>query len=76
MGESLLCERDVLNKMGWPSRKYLDARVKADRFPGPRRSSHSIGDQWLESDIDRWLGIAERARPGGEEALLARFAAT
>lgn len=73
MTETVLCERDVLNKLGWPSRRYVDARIRRDSFPRPRKHSHGIGDQWYESDIDRWLGILPEAQNAGEEALLARF---
>ena len=45
-GERLLCERDVLVKLGWPSRDYINRRMRSDGFPRPNRRLHGIGDQW------------------------------
>jgi predicted DNA-binding transcriptional regulator AlpA len=71
---TLLCERDVLNKLGWPSRSYLDKRIKTEAFPKPARRSHSIGDQWRLDHIDKWLGIEPR-KDDGAEGLKKRFEA-
>lgn len=75
MSNQLLTEVAVLVKMGWPSRRYLDARIRRERFPLPRRQSHGIGDQWLEADIDRWMGVGEDAQADGRQRLIERFAA-
>lgn len=56
MSERLLCEREVLNKMTWPCRAFINLRIKRDGFPKPDRCYSSFGDQWRESDIDEWLG--------------------
>lgn len=69
----LLCERDVLNKLSWPSRSYINARIKSDGFPKPTLRMHGIGDQWREDLIDRWLGVEERQ--DGTAMLIERFKA-
>ena len=71
----LLCERDVLVMTGWPSRRFLDARMRKDRFPKPVTSYRGVGDQWREADIAAWLGTAQPGGVSGEQRLLARIAA-
>jgi hypothetical protein len=63
MSDRLRCERDVLNLTGWPSRKYLDGRIKHDGFPRPNRKLYAIGDQWLESAVRLHLGLIHRPQP-------------
>ncbi|MCB1884624.1 MAG: hypothetical protein KDG89_11640 [Geminicoccaceae bacterium] len=65
----LLCEREVLERTDWPSREYLDARIRSDGFPRPRRRVRSLGDQWLESEVALWI------EPGGLSALEASLPA-
>lgn len=55
MSERLLCERDVLVKTNWPSRSFIDRRMKSDGFPKPARRLPGIGDQWSEADVDTWI---------------------
>ena len=71
----LLCERDVLVLTGWPSRRFLDARMRKDRFPRPVASYRGVGDQWREVDIHAWMGTAQPGGQSGEQRLLARIAA-
>ena len=63
MAERLLCEREVLVKLDWPSRHFLERRIKGDGFPGPARRFPGLGDQWRESDVESWLGT-----PGAAQA--------
>ena len=51
----LLTERSVMAKLDWPSRRYIDLRIKADGFPGPHCRLPGLGDQWLESEVDAWI---------------------
>ena len=69
----LLCEREVLERTGFPSRHYLNATIRNDRL---RRTIHrlrGIGDQWREADGMEWMGTAP-ACMGGEAVALRRFA--
>lgn len=69
----LLTERDVLNLMGWPSREFVNARIRSNRFPRPAVRYRGVGDQWRRSDIDAWQrGVGESLK-SGEQALLERF---
>lgn len=72
MTTDLLTERQVLNKMDWPCRAYIDRRIKSAGFPKPHTRSHGIGDQWRLDHIDSWLGI-EKSKENGEEKLKDRF---
>ncbi len=69
----LLCEREVLERTGFPSRHYLNARIRSDRFPRPFHRLRGIGDQWREHDVMEWMGTAP-AGMGGEAVALRRFA--
>lgn len=71
MLECLLCERDVLNKMGWPSREFINTRIRTDRFPRPAVRYRGIGDQWRESDVDAWIMGKPKLAPN---LMLERFA--
>ena len=51
----LLCEREVLERTDWPSREYLNARIRSDGFPKPRKRLRGLGDQWLESEVLLWI---------------------
>lgn len=70
MTDKLLCERDVLNMTGWPSRKFLDKRIKTDRFPRPAKRYVGVGDQWLESSVLEWMGVSPAEWKTGERRLL------
>lgn len=75
MSDKLLCEREVLVRMGWPSRHFLNARMRTDRFSQPCRSYRGIGDQWSDDQITNWLHGKPSAAMTGEQKLLARFSA-
>ena len=71
--ERLLCERDVLNMLGWPSRKFLNIRMREDGFPKPCASYVAVGDQWRESEILQWVNGGPMGETGFEKAMK-RFA--
>jgi hypothetical protein len=68
-----LTERDVLNLMGWPSREFVNARMRVDAFPRPRVRYRGIGDQWQQEDIDKWRGISQPGLKTETQELLERF---
>ena len=72
-GERLLCERDVLNLMGWPSREFINARIRGSSFPRPAARYRGVGDQWRESDISRWMDGDSKAGKIREQEILERF---
>ncbi len=69
----MLSERDVLNLMGWPSREFVNARIRTSKFPRPTVRYRGIGDQWRESDIKRWRDGAGTDAKSEREQLLERF---
>jgi predicted DNA-binding transcriptional regulator AlpA len=73
MAERLLTEREVLNATGWPSRQYLDSRIKSDAFPRPSHRLYGIGDQWREADVDAWISGQGTAAPLRARTLEERF---
>jgi hypothetical protein len=73
MSDGMLSERDVLNLMGWPSREFVNARIRTSKFPRPAVRYRGIGDQWRESDIKRWRDGNDAAAKSGEALLLERF---
>lgn len=76
MSERRLTEAKVLAKMDWPCRRMIDVKMKRSGFPSPRWRETVIGDQWLEADIDRWMGVGEAAQADGEAALIRRIKAS
>lgn len=71
MTDRLLCEREVLVATGWPSRDYLNKRIRSHGFPRPSRRLPAIGDQWKESAIEEW--ISGKPRPGANP-MMEKFA--
>lgn len=67
----LLTEAKVLAKVDWPSREYLNARMRHDGFPRPVKRMRGIGDQWRKDQVERWTGI--EAPEDGSQALIRRF---
>ena len=57
---------------GWPSREYVDARMRHDGFPKPKRRVRSLGDQWLESEVTRWI-MGDGPEADDENPLVKRF---
>ncbi len=71
MADRLLCERDVLVMTGWPSREYLNKRIRTHGFPRLSRRLPGIGDQRRESAVDEWISGKPRA---GVNPMMERFA--
>lgn len=72
MADRLLSERDVLNMMGWPSREFINSRIRSSGFPRPAVRYRGIGDQWRESDIETWVSGKKKGEASGNR-LLERF---
>jgi hypothetical protein len=71
VADRLLCERDVLAMTSWPSRDYLNKRIRTHGFPRPSRRLPGIGDQWKESAIEEWTSGKPRA---GAYPMMEKFA--